>query len=363
MSRVGDPRLPVLILSGFLGSGKTTLLRAALQRSDLRRTLVIVNEVADQGVDDRLLATSGEPVRLLGNGCLCCSIDGELGRSLLRIAEDEALLRSVDRIVIETSGLADPAPAFAALARADQVSARMRLHAIVTLVDAMHAATQAGESPEFALQLQAADQVLVSKLELPGAAPLAAVRELVEGINPVAGVQAADAATLAALVHREGSSRADRIAADWLPARPAQASGGPRLRLRGAAPSRRHDGDVRSFCLEFDQRVDWNALSVWLSLMLHVHGGRLLRIKGFVAVDQGSAPVVIHCVRHVVHFPEHLADWPDERRTSYLVFIVRGLEPEQVLRSFLAFTGRPGARMAGGPAPAPHQHPTEAATT
>ncbi|HYD75812.1 GTP-binding protein [Ramlibacter sp.] len=361
MSGVRDPRLPVLILSGFLGSGKTTLLRAALQRSDLRRTLVIVNEVADQGVDDRLLATSGEPVRLLGNGCLCCSADDGLGRSLLRIAEDEALLRSVDRIVIETSGLADPAPAFAALARAGRVSARMRLHAIVTLVDAMHAGAQAGESPEFALQLQAADQVLVSKLGLPGAAPLAAVRELVEGINPVAPVAAADAATLAALVHREGSSRADRIAADWLPAGPAQANAGHRIRLPGT-PSRRHDGDVRSFCLEFDQGVDWNALSVWLSLMLHVHGNRLLRIKGFVAVEQGSAPVVIHCVRHVVHFPEHLADWPDERRTSYLVFIVRDLEPEQVLRSFLAFTGRPGARMAGGPAPAPHHHPTEAAT-
>lgn len=362
MSGMGDPRLPVLMLSGFLGSGKTTLLRAALQRSDLRRTLVIVNEAAPQGVDDRLLATSGEPVRLLGNGCLCCRIDDELGRSLLRIAEDEALLRSVDRIVIETSGLADPAPAVAAIARAGQVSARMRLHATTTLVDAMHAGAQAGESPEFALQLQAADRVLVSKLDLPGAAPLAAVRELVERINPLAGVEAADAAALAALIHREAPSRADRIAADWLPAGPAQAPGGPRIRMPGATPSRRHDGDVRSFCLEFDQRVDWNALSVWLSLMLHVHGSRLLRIKGFVAVDQGSAPVVIHCVRHVVHFPEHLTDWPDERRTSSLVFIVRDLEPEQVLRSFLAFTGRPCARVAGGPGPAMHHHPTEAAT-
>lgn len=360
MTGVGDPRLPVLILAGFLGSGKTTLLRAALQRSELRRTLVIVNEAAGQGVDDRLLATSGEPVRLLANGCLCCSADDGLGRSLLRIAEDEALLRSVDRIVIETSGLADPAPAFAALARAGQVSARMRLHAIVTLVDAMHADAQAVESPEFALQLQAADRVLVSKLELPGAAPLAALRELVGRINPLAGVDAADAATLAALVQREAPPRADRIAADWLPAGPAQATTGPRIRLPGAS-FRRHDGNVRSFCLEFDQRVDWNALSVWLSLMLHVHGSRLLRIKGFVAVEQGHAPVVIHCVRHVVHFPEHVADWPDQRRTSYLVFIVRELEPERVLRSFLAFTGRPGARMAGDPAPAPQRHPTEAA--
>lgn len=353
MTGVSDPRLPVLILAGFLGSGKTTLLRAALQRRDLRRTLVIVNEAAALGVDDRLLATTGEPVRLLGNGCLCCSIDDDLGRSLLRIAEDESLLRSVDRIVIETSGLADPAPAFAALARAGQVSSRMRLRAIVTLVDAMHAQAQVQESPEFVLQLQAADHVLVSKLELPGAAPLDSIRELVEGLNPAAGVQSADAPALAALIHRGGLSRADRLAAHWRPGPFPHPAAGPRIRTRGATPSQRHVGDVGTFCLEFEQRVDWNALSVWLSLMLHVHGSRLLRIKGFVAIDQGAAPIVIHCVRHVIHFPEHLADWPDERRTSYLVFIVRGLEPERVLRSFLAFTGRPGVRLAGGPVPAP----------
>ncbi len=359
MTHPGDPRLPVLILAGFLGSGKTTLLRAALQRSDFKRTLVIVNEAASQGVDDRLLATTGEPVMLLGNGCLCCTINDDLGRSLLRIAEDESLLRSVDRVVIETSGLADPAPAFAALARAGQVSSRMRLQAIVTLVDAMHASEQLRESPEFALQLQAADRVLVSKLDLPGAAPLESVRGLIGQVNPAVAAEPADPQAFAAWVRRGRHERADQIVSQWIPVSGAPA--GADLRL--LAPASRHAGDVRSFCLELDHRMDWNALSVWLSLMLHAYGSQLLRIKGFIAAEQSDAPIVIQCVRHVVHFPEHLAAWPDERRNSYLVFIVRGLEPQQVLRSFRAFTGRAGAPAAGGRRREAHSPASEATST
>ena len=343
MTHGSDPRLPVVIVAGFLGSGKTTLLRAALQRTDLKRTLVIVNEVASLGVDDRLLATSGEPVLLLQNGCLCCSANEDLVRSLLQIAEDASLLGSVDRIVIETSGLADPAPALAALARAGQVSSRMRLQAIVTLVDAMHARDQLHESPEVRLQLQSADRVLVSKLELPGAASLASVRAWVEHVNPAADVRPASTEAFAALVHDGEDQRADRLAAAWQAREGAHQADGLRLLTPGLSRPRRHTGDVQAFCIEFEQQVDWNALSVWLSLMLHTYGSQLLRIKGFIAVDQGAAPIVIQCVRHVVHFPEHLAAWPDERRTSYLIFVVRALDPNQVLRSFRAFTGRPGA--------------------
>lgn len=356
MTGTQDARLPVLILAGFLGSGKTSLLRAALQRSDLKRTLVIVNEFASQGVDDRLLATTGKPVVLLDNGCMCCSANDDLGRALLRIAEDESLLGAVDRIVVETSGLADPVPALAALARAGQVSSRMRLQAIVTLVDAMHAREQLHESPEFRLQLQAADRILVSKLDLPGAAPLASVRGLVEQVNPAASVEVADGDVLAALIRRDSPERADQLAAGWRHAGGGSGVRGPRMVAPAGHPSApRHSGDVRSFCLEFEQRMDWNALSVWLSLMLHVHGSKLLRIKGFIGVEQGAAPIVIHCVRHVVHFPEHLAAWPDERRTSYLVFVVRDLDPQQVLRSLRAFTGA-GALAAPGREGHPH-HP------
>ena len=132
------------------------------------------------------------------------------------------------------------------------------------------------------------------------------------------------------------------------------------LRLRAFALGGEHEhDDFESFVVSVPEISDPADLLARLQAVAETHD--VLRIKGFVAVEQGRAPVVIHCVRHVVHFPEHLADWPDERRTSYLVFIVRDLEPDQVLRSFLAFTGRPGVRMAGGPVPAPHHHPTEAA--
>ena len=249
MTGTNDARLPVLIVAGFLGSGKTSLLRAALLRSDLKRTLVIVNEVASQGVDDRLLATTGEPVVLLDNGCLCCSANDDLGRALLRIAENESLLGAVDRIVIETSGLADPTPALAALARAGQVSSRMRLQAIVTLVDAMHAREQLHESPEFALQLQAADRVLVSKLDLPGAAPLESVRGLIGQVNPAVAAEPADPQAFAAWVRRGRHERADQIVSQWIPV--SGAPDGADLRLarlrqpRGLVADDRHHGSAR----------------------------------------------------------------------------------------------------------------------
>lgn len=328
-------RIPVLVVSGFLGSGKTTLLASVLQGDRMARSLVLVNEAAQLGVDDRILRTrSGRAVRLLGNGCLCCAVEEDLRRTLLGIVDDPSVLDGLERIVIETSGLADPVSAIATLAAHPRLAGALRLQAVVTVVDALQAADQFREFPEFASQVESADVLVLSKSDLASDDGVERAIRWLEQLNPLADVYDARSSDIGrSLAHAGSRFLSDRAIRPWSFA-PRRESGDGIV-----APTARHTTGIEAFAIRMEKAIDWIGFTTWFSLLLHAHGQRLLRVKGIVALDGGDAPVLVNSVRHVVHPPEHLPGWPDDDRSMYLVFIVRGLRPDDIARSMAAFLG------------------------
>lgn len=338
-----DTRTPVHVVTGFLGAGKTTLLRQAMQDPRLSNSLLLVNEVADLGVDDRLLRLDGTEAVLLANGCLCCTVNEALGDTLRAIVESEHAA-SLSRVIVETTGLADPLPVISTIAIHPFLSARLRVEMVVTVVDAQHADASA-EAPEFMRQIQAADVVMLSKTDLATAEQTERARALIAQHNPLCSVQSAAEISLADLTGQAVEQRADRLASGLFSALNGGESTGStdktRMRIgRRATNSPQHTASISTFCIELGEDLDWMRLAAWLSLLLHSHGTNILRLKGLVALERRDAPVVINGVRHVIHFPEHLHAWPDGERRSFLVFIVRDLVPDLVLRSFLACVQR-----------------------
>lgn len=322
-------RLPVLVVSGFLGSGKTTLLRRVLQGAKMARSLVLVNEAAELGLDDRLLRTrGGQAVRLLSNGCLCCAIEDDLRQALLDAVDDPDVLERIDRIVIETSGLADPVSAIATLAAHPRLMGTLHLQAVVTMIDVLQAAEQLDEFPEFASQVECADVLALSKTDLAAADEVERVRRQLESINPLAASYDAQSADVADdLADARSRFLFDHAVRQW--------SFTPRH--EAGAGKVHHTPGVEAFAIRFGKSIDWIRFTTWFSLLLHAHGQRLLRVKGIVAFDDGESPVLVNSVRHVVHPPEHLPEWPDGDRSMFLVFVVRDLQPTDILCSIERF--------------------------
>lgn len=326
----GIRRLPILVVSGFLGSGKTTLLREVLQGERMTRSLVLVNEAAEIGIDDRILRTRrGQLVRLLSNGCLCCAVEEDLRQTLLGIVDDPEVVGKLERIVIETSGLADPVSAIATVAAHPRLAGTLRLQAVVTVIDVMQAEEQLRDFSEFAPQVESADILVLSKCDLAHAESIADVKRWLAQLNPLAELYDRQLTNVGHVL-ADASSRflSDRAVRQW-----PFASRGDGANVVKA----HHTVDVTAFGIRIAAAFDWIRFTTWFSLLLHAHGQRLLRVKGIVAFDDGKFPVLINSVRHVVHPPEHLSDWPDDDHSMFLVFIVRDLRPSDVLRSLETF--------------------------
>jgi G3E family GTPase len=306
--------VPVTILTGFLGSGKTTLLRSALRDPKASGVAVVINEFGSISLDQEfVLEASQEPVVVSG-GCACCSRREELAQAMRRLLEQrESGQRRLDRVVIETSGLADPAPIVFTIASDPVLRHHFRVSAIVAAVDARAGAALLDAYPEAEKQVQLADRIIVTKLDVaePGAASDLCAR--IRQLNPA--------------VEAEAAGEAGWLSAPVAAQRSALESG-----HEGA-----HTEGIQSLSLELDRPLDWVAFGVWLTILLHRHGERVLRVKGIVdAADFG--PVFINSVQHVVSPPEHAGSVREGGRPR-LVFILRDLSPEAVARSFHAFQG------------------------
>lgn len=328
-----DERTPVHVISGFLGSGKTTLLKTVLASEEFGDSAVLINEFGEVGLDDRLVGSIAEDVVLLKSGCVCCNIRGELADALKRLLtqREEQQIPPFKRIVLETTGLADPGP-IASTITADPV---LRHHLspgnTVTVVDAINARASHQHFPVWASQIAAADQLIISKASLGSADDLGELQQLLATLNPSAACLDADDMVADADTLFRRHSRPSRFspsqARQWL---------GP---LQQASVQRhpQHLDSIRTFRLNLEGEVDWSCFGLWLSMLLNRHGSDLLRIKGLLHIQGASNPVVLHGVQHTIHPPEHLSDWPPGERLSELIFITRGISGEAVANSLRTF--------------------------
>jgi G3E family GTPase len=303
-------KLPVALVTGFLGSGKTTLIASLLGHPAMGETAVIVNELGEVGIDHHLLRRVDERTVLLRSGCLCCTLRGDLADELRDLLgrRDRGEIPAFRRVVVETTGLADPAPVVYTLLAEPVVKHHYALESVVTTVDAQHGLRR----EESLRQVAAADTIVVTKTDLAAGAALG---ERLAALNPAARVLEASF----------GDVSPDDVLA---PARH------PREPAPGHA-AHAH-GDVGAVTVVLDEPVDWAAFGIWLTMLLQARGATLYRVKGLL--DTGAAgPVLVDGVQHVVHPPVHLDAWPDGDRRSRIVFIGERLDREALTRSLAAF--------------------------
>jgi G3E family GTPase len=339
-------RLPVTVITGFLGSGKTTLLARLLRHPDMNRAAVIINEFGEVGLDHELVEASSEQMTLLSNGCLCCTVRTDLQETLreLFVKRRSGEIIDFDRVFVETTGLADPAPVLHSLQSDGLLGAQYRLNGVVTLVDAVNGMSSLDTIPEAAKQAAVADRLVITKTDIAEAGAVARLRERLHAMNAYAAISiAVDGALDHALLVDIAPASVKALALEpnrWLGATDAALQSGETgayLRDRVANASA-HDAAIRSFCLWFDQPFSWDTLTASLQVLTTLRGPDLLRVKGIVNVEGEAGPVAIHGVQHIFHPPVKLGHWNSDERRSRIVFIVRNI-PQASIEALFGAVG------------------------
>ena len=349
--------VPVSILTGFLGAGKTTLLNRLLKDPDLSDTAVIINEFGDVSLDHLLVEASSDGIIELSDGCLCCTVRGELVDTLADLMDrmQTGRIRPLQRVVIETTGLADPAPVLQSVIGNPILVQNYRLDGVVTVVDAVNGLSTLDNHEEAVKQVAMADRLVLSKATLASPEAVEAVKArlavlnprapLIDGDTPLAGKAELfhcglyDPATKIADVGRwlQDEAHHDHCDHDHHDHRHHH------HHHHHHHEANRHGADIRSFSIVHDRPIDPMALEMFVDLLRSAHGEKLLRMKAVVAMsDRPERPLILHGVQNVFHTPQRLAAWPDpnDRRTR-MVIITKGLEEAFVRDLFDAFTGRP----------------------
>ena len=310
LKRERGHRIPVTVITGFLGAGKTTLLKRFLSTSEGQGTAVVVNEFGATGIDDALVRSSTDETVLLGNGCLCCITRSDLQLALRRmvVERERGELPPFKRIVIETSGLADPSPILQTFATDRALGEVFHVEAVVTVVDAETGSDTLGWSAEARKQAILADRLVISKVDIAGEGAADALAAQLRALNP-------------------GAEVIEAVNGETDPAHLTEPAGVSRNAFVAEAA---HSDGIGSFVLTESAPLPWPAFAKAMDILMTLRGPDLLRVKGFVNVDGCQGPVVVQFVQHLAHPPVELQTWPDNSRHSRIVFITRNISEQQV---------------------------------
>jgi G3E family GTPase len=359
-----EERIPVTVLTGFLGSGKTTLLNKLLRRPELADTAVIINEFGEIGLDHLLVEKSDdEGMVTLNSGCLCCTVRGDLVRTMseLFLKRAKGEVTPFKRMVVETTGLADPAPILHTLMTDPLLASRYRLDGVVTTVDGVNGESTLDNHEEAIKQAAVADRLLLTKSDIADAPRFKALQARLHQLNPGAPTHSITAGEIDAnQILNAGLYNPESKTADvkkWLQAEAYEGSHdhghghhhhghgdghdhdhGHKHGEQDPHDVNRHDDRIRSFCMTFDEPMSWSTVAAAFDALVTYRGPDLLRMKGILNVKDTDKPVVIHGVQHVFHPPATLEAWPEgDDRKSRVVFITRDIAESTIRKVFASF--------------------------
>jgi G3E family GTPase len=323
-------KLPLHVLTGFLGSGKTTLLNRMLREPALADSAVLINEIGAIAIDHHLVreTTHGSAIDIvvLKGGCTCCTVRGDLVEALRELftRRADSTVPAFGRVILETTGLADPTPVLFTLAADPVLRHRFTAGTVLTTVDAVHGLRQLARHPECRKQVAVADRLIVTKRDLAEPNEVAQLTTELTRLNPAAEIL--DPQALDPLE-------------PLLAARPIGDAPAHNLCNQATMPAE-HSGDIAALALTLDRPIEWSPFAVWLSLLLHAHGENVLRFKALLDVAGWSGPVALDGIHHLIHPPIHLAAWPEGPRLSCIVIIAQGLPMNRIERSLRDFLTR-----------------------
>lgn len=316
---------PITIVTGCLGSGKTTLLQRVLgNKKSGEKVAVIVNEFGKEGLDHHLLRQAEERTVLLNGGCICCNSREDLENELKELlSKEESGEAPFERVVIETTGMADPAPILFTILTNPLLQHRYVMDCIITTVDTKNGSLQIKRNPELLKQVAAADKVVLTKTDLASETEIADVASFIQETNPSCAIY---------------SSQNVQFNTSFL-----ENSGHHRIRTVSNTLSNQnhYPTSIQSISFSVNSQIDWTAFGLWLSMLLYAKGEDVLRVKGLLDTGE-KGPIVLNGVQHIIHPPQHLNEWPADEKKAYLVFILRDIDPQAIkdsLKTFQLFLG------------------------